>query len=156
MATSKSYEITITNNLTEKEAIDFVMKEDKSLCNPTKEARKQLLEIFELPMSFSRAFDLISVPQRDQNSNVLSFDSIEDITFVELKTTKKALPNNPRGFFFGATENEFELAGRLGNQYKFCFVSLHDDTKSFVYQSLEEIEEIITNKRIQYQINLKK
>jgi len=156
VASSKSYQITISNNLTEKEAIDFVMSQDQCLCNPTKEARKELLKIFGLPDRFLRAFDLISVPQRNNHSNVLSFSSIDDITFIELKTTQKALPNNPRGFFFGATENEFELANRLGNQYKFCFVSLHKDTKSFVYQSLEELEAIITNKRIQYQINLKR
>ncbi|GCF82072.1 hypothetical protein BKL48_25215 [Bacillus cereus] len=50
---------------------------------------------------------------------------MSEITLIELKTTKKEVPNNSLGFFFGVTENEFELARLLGNQYKFCFVCLH-------------------------------
>jgi hypothetical protein len=118
--------------------------------------RKELLEIFNLPKSFSRAFDLIHVPQQHDGTNVINLDSKNDITFVELKTTKKSLPNNPKGFFFGATENEFNLAKILGDQYLFCFVSLHPDTKSYSYKSLSELDSLIKNKRVQYQINLRK
>jgi len=156
MASDKSYEITLNNNLTEKEAINYVMSQDKNLCNPTKESRKELLEMFNLPKSFSRAFDLIHVPQHHNRENILNLSSKNDITFVELKTTKKPLPNIPKGFFFGATENEFNLAEKLGDQYIFCFVSLHPETKSYAYKSLSELNSLIKTKRIQYQINLVK
>jgi hypothetical protein len=102
MPTNNAYTITLENNLTEKEGIDFVMSMDKSLCNPSKESRKELLDIFKLPHSFSRAFDLVRVPQSHNDKNVLNIESKNDITFVELKTTKKPLPNITKGFFFGA------------------------------------------------------
>jgi hypothetical protein len=28
------------------------------------------------------------------------------------------------------SQNEFDLADQLGNKYKFCFVSLHEESKS--------------------------
>ncbi len=155
MASKQSYKITLNNNITEKEAIDYVMNEDKNLCNPSKESRIELLDVFNLPKSFSRAFDLIHTPQKAHGKNIINLDSKEDITFIELKTTKKALPNIPRGFFFGATENEFNLAEILGKQFLFCFVSLHPDTRSYSYKSLSELDSLIKTKRIQYQINLK-
>jgi hypothetical protein len=73
---------------------------------------------------------------------------------VELKTTKKKLPNLPKGFFFGATQSEFEIAEKLGDKYKFCFVSLHEETKGYVLITLEKLNKIIRTKRIQFQINL--
>lgn len=80
--------------------------------------------------------------------------NIDDITLIELKTTKKKLINLPSGFFFGATESEFALATQLGNQYKFCFISLHIESSNYVLLTLEELNKIIKTKRIQYQINL--
>jgi len=155
MASEKSYEITINNNRTEKEAIDYLLSVDKNLYIPSKESRVKLLEIFDLPKSFSRVFDLIHTNKESIKDDILQIVSAEDIKFVELKTTKKALPNNPKGFFFGATENEFSLAKALGNQYLFCFVSLHPNTRSYSYRTLEEVESLIKTKRVQYQINLK-
>ena len=79
---------------------------------------------------------------------------LEDIILVELKTTKKYLPENPKGFFFGATENEFNFGKILGSRFRFCFVSLNEKGSSFAFLTLEELDERIKNKRIQYQINL--
>ena len=105
---------------------------------------------------FLQSFDLIYVPEKV--GTIVDVDFIqtylEDIFFVELKTTKKYLPDNPKGFFFGATENEFNFGKLLGNRFRFCFVSLHEKGSSFVMLSLPELEKIIRNRRIQYQINL--
>lgn len=79
---------------------------------------------------------------------------LEDIILVELKTTKKYLPENPKGFFFGATENEFNFGKILGPRFRFCFVSLNEKGSSYAFLTLEELEERIKNRRIQYQINL--
>ena len=136
MASKHSYKITFNNNLTEKEGIDYVLSQDKLLRNPTKESRKELLALFELPKSFSRAFDLILLPDNKSHATEISSESKSDITFVELKTTKKKLPNNPNGFFFGATENEFRLAKLLGDNYLFCFVCLHPESLSYKYMNL--------------------
>ena len=78
---------------------------------------------------------------------------LEDLIFIELKTTKKYLPENPKGFFFGATENEFNFGEILGSRFRFCFVSLHEKGSSYALLTLSELEGRIKNKRIQFQIN---
>ena len=114
------------------------------------------MELLELDSKFKRAFDLILIEGHYNQESLIDLHKNDRITLVELKTTKKFLPNNPKGFFFGATENEFAIAKKLGNKYKFCFVSLHEDSRSYSLLSLSELNSRIQNKRIQYQINLKK
>lgn len=77
------------------------------------------------------------------------------VTLIELKTTKKRLPQNPLGFFFGATENEFKLAEILGVQFNFAFVCLHADCPSVQYLTLENLKPLIQRQRTQFQINLR-
>ena len=105
---------------------------------------------------FSRAFDLIRVKGANADSNTLPISNPKDITLIEIKTTKKRLLNNPNGFFFGATENEFNLAKLMGVQYNFAFVCLHPDCQSVKCLTLAELNPLIQNKRIQFQVNLKR
>ena len=156
MASDHSYRITFNNNLTEKEGIDYVLSKDALLRNPTKESRKELLNLLDIPKSFSRAFDLILLPPNKNCTSEVTVESKKEITLVELKTTKKKLATSPNGFFFGATENEFELARMMGDQFLFCFVCLHPESLSYKYMNLSEVEEMTKTKRVQYQINFKK
>lgn len=152
MAYNHSYGATLKNNITETSAIDFLLVNEKRLRKPTAEERGDILKRFNLPVSFSRAFDLVLLPS--ENGENLKNISIENIILVELKTTQKKLVNNPEGFFFGATENEFNLADKLGKQYLFCFVSLHSESRNYVMMTSEELMSKIKRKRLQYQINL--
>lgn len=154
MASKHSYTITINNNKSEKEAIAFLISSDINFLNPDKMSRKIIMEMLGIENKYSRAFDLIMIPGHTNLEQVFKLKKIEEIVLVELKTTKKKLPNLPNGFFFGATESEFALAKHLGNSYKFCFVSLHIESAKFVLLTLEELNKIIKTKRIQYQINL--
>jgi hypothetical protein len=151
MANAHSYSITIDNNKSEKEALQFLIDSDVNFIHPDKSSRKSLLEILQIDKKYSRAFDLVLIPGHTNLENVIK---LKKIILVELKTTKKKLPNLPKGFFFGATESEFKLAKQLGNNYKFCFVSLHKESKKYALLTLQELNEIIKTKRIQYQINL--
>lgn len=154
MASEHSYSITFSNNSTEKEALDFLVSTDKQFLLPTKEGRKEILRLLNIEHRYSRAFDLVIWPGHTNIEENITADDISKLVLVELKTTKKFLPNFPKGFFFGATQNEFDLAKALGNHYKFCFVSLHPDSKQYSLISLDELDDIIVTKRIQYQINL--
>lgn len=154
VASDKSYSITLSNNRTEKAAIDYLMEADVGFLNPSAGSRKRILEILELPKTFSRAFDLIRVPGRINSESEITVEDRDSITLVELKTTQKHLPECPKGFFFGATENEFNLAKLLGDRYLFCFVCLHPESAGFHLLSLAELEPLIRTKRTQYQINL--
>lgn len=155
MAVSTSHTITIRNNISEKEGIKYILDNYKEMFNPDARVRKELLKRFNIEQRFSKAFDLVQIPGSDNTVEEINIEDIEVINFIELKTTKKKLLNNPSKFFFGATQNEFDLADKLGNKYKFCFVSLHEESKSASFLSKEEIFSIIQNKRIQFQINLK-
>ncbi|AZV42001.1 hypothetical protein BAOM_1391 [Peribacillus asahii] len=153
MSNQHSFTITKSNNETEKVGISYLQSQDGRFINPDKEMRKVILEKLNVPKKYYRTFDLIFVENiKMQNGEVI--DNPSEITLIELKTTQKELHNNPSGFFFGATENEFELAKLLGNQYKFCFVCLHPNCPSYKLLALSELNDIIKNKRIQYQINL--
>jgi hypothetical protein len=154
MASTLSYKITLSNNKTEKQGIDFLLSQDPSFLLPTKEGRKQIFDILKLNKKYARAFDLFQLPGHVNTENEITVEDSKNITLIELKTTQKYLPNNPKGFFFGATQNEFDLAEQLGNQYMFCFVSLHQDSKSYSLETLQELNARIVNKRTQFQINL--
>lgn len=154
MASAHSYGGTTKNNKTENEAITYLMKCDSRYILPNKEGRKRVLEVLGLAKSFSKAFDLVLVKGRTSKYSLSRLTGKENITLVEMKTTKKRLPNNPSGFFFGATKNEFKLAKLMGDRYKFCFISLHPESCSNALISLQDLEKRIRSKRIQYQISL--
>jgi hypothetical protein len=156
MSRKHSFILTLSNNVTEKEGINFLLDNYKGFFKIDLSTKKELLDLFQIEHRFLQSFDLIYI--HDLNNQVIEDGFIktyiEDIIFIELKTTKKYLPNNPKGFFFGATENEFNFAKILGPKFKFCFVSLNEKASSYAFLNLEELEERIRNKRIQYQINL--
>lgn len=154
MASNKSYTITLENNRSEKEALTFLLESDVNFLNPTQESRKLILELLKIDKKYIRAFDLILIPGHTNLEEIIELNKLEEIVLVELKTTKKKHVNLPYGFFFGATESEFSIATQLGEAYRFCFVSLHEDSKGFVMLSLDQLNKIIKKKRIQYQINL--
>lgn len=152
----QSFTITRKNNATEKEGIQYMESLGQGFFFVDKDERKRILELLDQPKNFSRSFDMISIPRLAGTK--LSLETIEthidEVTLIELKCTRAFLPNNPRGFFFGATQNEFDFGERLGDKFRFCFVCLHPDSLSHVMLSVTEIEAILRTKRIQYQINL--
>lgn len=154
MARPHSYVITKSNYKTESEAVAYLLKCDERLISPDKEGRKRIMEALGLEKSFSRAFDLVMVDGHTNKESSIVFSDPSAITLVELKTTRKPLAKNPSGFFFGATKNEFDLAERMGDRFKFCFVSLHPETCSHALLTLDELKKLIRTQRIQYQINL--
>jgi hypothetical protein len=156
MTADHSYRITLSNNKTEDAAISYLRKADSSLMFPDADSRKAILQLLSLPLRFYRTFDAVRFAGRDAAPSSLAGVGSTDIQLIELKTTRKYLPQSPLGFFFGATENEFELARLLKEQYQFCFVSLHEKSVGHTFLSIEELNNLIHNKRIQYQIQFKK
>lgn len=156
MARVHSFEITVSNNKTEKLGIDYLIANETGFFYADKDTRKLILQLLNLPHGFSRAFDMIYIPRyvgTIVNDEVIAAN-IDEIILIELKTTKKYLPDNPKGFFFGATENEFKFGKLLGDKFRFCFVSLHEKGSSHSLLTIDELEARIRTRRIQYQINL--
>ncbi|HLF52537.1 hypothetical protein [Flavobacterium sp.] len=156
MSRKHSFILTLSNNVTEKEGVNYLIENSTGFFKIDLMTKKELLDLLNIEHRFLQAFDLIYVPEMVGKNVDTSFVKtyLEDIILVELKTTKKYLPENPKGFFFGATENEFNFGKILGARFRFCFVSLHDKGSSFAFLTLDELEERIKNRRIQYQINL--
>lgn len=151
-----SFTITLSNNRTEKAGIDYLISNETGFFYVDSETRKLILGMLGLPMTFARAFDMIYIPRyagKIVTEEVIQ-THLDEILLVELKTTRKFLPENPKGFFFGATQNEFDFGERLGDKYRFCFVCLHPDSLSHAVLSVPDLEQIIRTRRIQYQINL--
>jgi hypothetical protein len=156
MSRKNSFVLTLSNNVTEKEGINFLIENYTGFLKIDLATKKELLDLLKIEHRFLQAFDLIYVPEMVGKVVDAGFIQIylDDIILIELKTTKKYLPENPKGFFFGATENEFNFGKILGSRFRFCFVSLNEKGSSYAFLTLEELEGMIKNRRIQYQINL--
>ncbi len=156
MARAHSFVITVSNNKTEKQGIDYLLENFTGYFFVNREIKKQILSLLDLPLTFLQAFDLIYIPRFDGKviTDEIIETHIDEIILVELKTTMKYLPENPKGFFFGATENEFRFGELLGDRFRFCFVCLNEISRSRVMLTLAEVESKIRTKRIQFQINL--
>ena len=152
----KSFTITLSNNRLEKDGIEFMKRNRTGYFSVDSKERKHILDMLGQPHSFARAFDMIYIPTYE--GSIVTQDTIDthidEITLIELKVTRKYLPENPKGFFFGATQNEFDFGGMLQDKFRFCFVSLHERGSSHVLLTVAELEAMIRNRRIQYQINL--
>ena len=156
MSRKHSFKLTLSNNATEKEGVLYLLENQTGFFRIDLSAKKELLDRLEISHKYLQSFDLIFVPELDGRvvNNEFIEIHLEDILIVELKTTKKYLPENPKGFFFGATENEFNFGELLGDKFRFCFVCLNPRSPSYKMLTLIELEKIIRNKRIQFQINL--
>lgn len=156
MSRKHSFKLTLSNNVTEKEGVNYLIQNHTGFFRLDLATKKELLDKLQISYKFLQSFDLIFVPDLVGQVVDKKFIKIylEDILIVELKTTKKFLPENPIGFFFGATENEFNFGKVLGDRFRFCFVCLNEQSLSYAMLTIEELEKIIKNKRIQFQINL--
>ena len=152
----QSFTITLANNRTEKAGIDYLTANTTGYFYVDNATRKRILELLEKPLKYVRAFDMVFIPRFEgQTLNEQFIEThIDEIVLIELKVTRKYLPENPKGFFFGATQNEFDFGEMLGEKFRFCFVSLHERGSSHALLSIAELEAIIRTRRIQYQINL--
>lgn len=151
-----SFVITLSNNITEKEGVRHIIANEEGYFEVNNSTKKEILSLLQIDKKYIKSFDLIFIPNLKKSAfqqNTIEI-YLDDIILIELKTTKKFLPENPKGFFFGATENEFNFAKILGSKFRFCFVSLHTNSLSCALLSLEELESRIRTKRIQFQINL--
>ena len=97
MASEHSYTITLNNNRTEKAAIDYLLAADPRLWLPSKDSRKHILAELGLDTKFARAFDMVLVEGEIVRGIRASCRRRRQNRLVELKTTRKRLPDIPRG-----------------------------------------------------------
>ena len=135
----------------ESNGLHHLLNSDPLLIKPTLEEKRSLLEILEYPKKYTRSFDLVKL-------NVDDFSQVhskKDFVLIEVKVTRTKLPNFPKGFFFGMTENEENLLRDLEGFFLLCLISIHPESLDWRYFTYTDLQSHIQTKRIQYQINLK-
>lgn len=124
--------------------------------------KKRILKLLDVAGAFKpQTFDAIVT---ERAAEPLTAQNVElhlpGLRLVEMKTTKKAIPDSSlSGFFFGATESEFQVARALKERYLFAFVVINNNNvygrPFFVLLTYEQMQARIRTSRIQYQINLR-
>ena len=122
--------------------------------------KRRILELIGIDGAFgTRTFDAIVT---DAPTERIDVDNVDDhfaqLRLVEMKSTRKPIRNAAlSGFFFGATQREYDMAEALGDKYLFAFVvhnSENDYERPFaVLLSLPEVEARTRTKRVQFQVN---
>lgn len=149
------------NLTTENDAFAVVIS-DPHYQVPDKKIKTTILEHFAIKgLHTIRTFDLVRTnssapPLNDQNVG----DFLAEIRLCEIKSTKAPIKNAAlNGFFFGATETEYNLARALGAHYLFVFVVLNSENDYrrpfFVPLTLAQVENRTRARRIQYQVNFR-
>ncbi len=151
------------NRVVEKAGLQDVLLKDPRFQAPSTETKKALLKALGLgdtKLYGPQSFDAIMLPQPTELIDETTLPRyLEQIVLVEMKTTKKPIKDaGLAGFFFGATQREYDLAAKLGEKFRFAFVVLNSANaygKPFaVLLTLSELEHRTRAKRIQYQVNL--
>jgi hypothetical protein len=151
------------NRVVEKAGLHDVLLKDPRFQAPSTETKRHILRALGLGDSKlygPQSFDAIMVlPDAPIITTANLADHLGQTVLIEIKTTKKPIRGpNLAGFFFGATQREYDLAEKLGDRFRFAFVVLNSDNifgKPFaVLLSLNELEVRTRSKRIQYQVNL--
>lgn len=152
-----------SNRGVEKAGLQDVLLRDPRFQAPTTETKRAILKglgLGDTKLYGPQSFDAILLPQAEPMVEEATLSRhLDQIILVEMKTTKKPIKDaSLAGFFFGATQREYDLAAKLGDRFRFAFVVLNSANaygKPFaVLLTLPELEHRTRSKRIQYQVNL--
>ena len=151
-----------SNARTENRGLSLLLTDDRFRWVDTPTKRRIIELVVGKTTSYGiQTFDAIMVPTETPLIHVDNVDQyIGDIRLVEMKSTRKPIKNDSlSGFFFGATQREYNMAKELGNRYMFGFIVLNN-TNVFnapfaVLLTLDQVEQRTHSKRVQYQVNFK-
>lgn len=112
---------------TAKRAAAMLVALDKGYVVPTGSQRQNLLVAFAKKgkVVYGKAFDIIrlsSIVNLDDPEEVES--NLNKILIFEIKSTRKSLPTDFSGYFFGLSAAEMLVAQSLREHFKFIFVNV--------------------------------
>ena len=110
----------------ERIAINILLKNSKFKELTSKEKNTLLVAYArKKKVVHKRAFDLIRISAKiDFSSESSIMENIENITFIEVKSTKTSKDANFSGQFFGLTMREMIMGQTYKNKYQFIFVDV--------------------------------
>ncbi|MGA9161365.1 MAG: hypothetical protein WB297_10965 [Actinomycetota bacterium] len=161
MAAQSKFTKSKSNAGTEKAGLSLLLS-DPRFQVPNLATKRRILELIGKTERFGiQTFDAVMSPEP---LGPITYESVEglypSLRLIEMKTTRKAVQNDAlHGFFFGATEREYEMARTLGDHYLFAFIvlsSANEYGRPFaVLLTLDEVERRTQSRRIQYQVNFR-
>jgi hypothetical protein len=161
VATESKFTKSRSNAGTEREGLGLLLA-DSRFQVPNLATKRRILELIGKTESFGiQTFDAVMTPEPVGPVVPESVEGIfPDLRLIEMKTTRKPIRNDSlHGFFFGATEREYEMARTLGDRYLFAFIvltSANEYGRPFaVLLTLDEVERRTQKRRIQYQVNFR-
>ncbi|MDA0930470.1 MAG: hypothetical protein O3C32_03740, partial [Bacteroidetes bacterium] len=89
MSRKHSFTLTLSNNVTEKEGVNYLIDNYTGFFKIDLSTKKELLDLLNIEHRYLQAFDLIYIPDlvgKEVNSNFIQ-TYLEDIILIELKTT---------------------------------------------------------------------
>jgi hypothetical protein len=161
VAAGSKFTKSLANKGTEKEGVRLLLT-DQRFQVPNLATKRRILELIGKSDAFGiQTFDVLMTPEPASPITAESIDGyFSSVRLIEMKTTKKAIQNDLlHGFFFGATEREYEMARTLGERYLFAFVVLNSANEYgrpfAVLLTLDEVKRRTQSRRIQYQVNFR-
>jgi len=150
-----------TNKGTENQGLALLLT-DRRFQRVDLATKRRILELVGKTGSFStQTFDAVMTSTPAPPITAANVERhFASLRLVEMKTTRKPIRDESlNGFFFGATEREYEMARALGNRYLFAFVVLNSDNnygRPFaVLLTADQVEERTRSRRVQYQVNFR-
>jgi hypothetical protein len=118
----------LSGSATAKRALAILVKKGAGFVLPTPAQRKNLVVAFAKNdmIIYGKAFDCVRL---DGDVNLDSVESIEanlrQITVIEIKSSRKELPDDFAGHFFSLSGAEMLVAQSLKSRFKFAFVNIN-------------------------------
>ncbi len=150
-----------SNRRTEQKGLSLLLTDRRfqALDTPTK---RRIIGLLHQTGEFGiQTFDAVMSPSPVESINTSNIERLlPDLILVEMKTTRKPIRDESlNGFFFGATQREYEMAAALGDRYAFAFIVLNSNNEYgrpfAVLLTLDQVKERTRAERVQYQVNFK-
>ncbi len=129
-----------SRNQTAKKAARILMESSSGFVVPS--AGQKLLLLIELAkrnvVIYGKAFDILKLSEEvDLDDPVAISRNIEKITFCEIKSSSRNLPDDFKGYFFALTGAELLVAQNLKKRFKFVLVNIKSG--AHIELSLQEL-----------------
>jgi hypothetical protein len=111
---------------TAKKAAEILVAKNVGFIIPTAKQRQNLLVAFAKKgkVVYGKAFDVIRITESLDLDDLSTVEShLSEINVFEIKSSKKKLPPDFSGYFFGLTAAEVLVAQSLKKQFKFVLVN---------------------------------
>ncbi len=129
-----------SRNKTAKRAARILLDTNAGFVVPN--SRQKLLLLVELArhnvVIYGKAFDILKVSEHiDLDDPEAIGRNLEKITFCEIKSSSRKLPDDFKGYFFALTGAELLVAQNLKQRFKFVLVNIQSGTH--IELSLQEL-----------------